>query len=197
MTDVFDSAVQRLYDEIAGMTAASGTDLRAVAARLEGMLRHQFGGTAFLQADDAAQSAIVRFTAAVQRGGVRRETAPQFLVEITRNLAKDLARKDFRGRELPTDSADLAPPAVGDDELARLLDRSADAQRVRAALRQAVLDGRHDLVRVVRGWLNLAWKLGRAPSSREVGVEVRLSHTSVQVALAAFRGYFPAEGDPS
>jgi hypothetical protein len=37
--------------------------------------------------------------------------------------------------------------------------------------------------------------LGRAPSSREVGAQVGLSHTTVQTALAAFRGYFPPEDE--
>jgi DNA-directed RNA polymerase specialized sigma24 family protein len=197
VTDVFDSAVGRLYDEITGAANASGADLSAVTDHLQALLRGQFGGTPRLQAEDAAQSAVVRFTAAVQRGGVRRETAPQFLVEIARNLGKDLARKDFRGRELPTDWAEMAPngPPSDDDEIARLLDRRADSERVRAALRQSVADGRHDLVRIVRAWLNLASMLGRAPSSREVGAQVGLSHTTVQTALAAFRDYFPPEGD--
>jgi DNA-directed RNA polymerase specialized sigma24 family protein len=197
VTDVFDSAVGRLYDEITGAANASGTDLSAVTDHLQALLRRQFGGSPRLQAEDAAQSAVVRFTAAVQRGGVRRETAPQFLIEIARNLGKDLARKDFRGRELPTDWAEMAPngPPSDDDEIARLLDRRADSERVRAALRQSVADGRHDLVRIVRAWLNLASVLGRAPSSREVGAQVGLSHTTVQTALATFRDYFPPEGD--
>ena len=197
MADVFDSAVGRLYDEIAGVASASGTDLNAVTAHLQAFFRRQFGGTPYLHAEDAAQTTVVRFTVAVQAGGVRRETAPQYLIEIARNLGKDLARKDFRGRELPTDWADLAAsgPPVDDDEIARLLDTRADSERVRAALRRSVVDGRHDLVRIVRAWLNLASKLGRSPSSREVGAQVDLSHTTVQTALAAFRGYFPAEGD--
>jgi DNA-directed RNA polymerase specialized sigma24 family protein len=195
--DVFDSAVGRLYDEITGVANASRTDLSTVTAHLQSLLRRQFGGSPRLQAEDAAQSAVVRFTAAVQRGGVRRETAPQFLIEIARNLGKDLARKDFRGRELPTDWAEMAPntPPSNDDEVARLLDRRADSERVRAALRQSVAEDRHDLVRIVRAWLNLASMLGRAPSSREVGAQVGLSHTTVQTALAAFRDYFPPEGD--
>jgi DNA-directed RNA polymerase specialized sigma24 family protein len=197
VTDVFDSAVGRLYDEITGVANASGTDLSAVTDHLQALLRRQFGGSPRLEAEDAAQSAVVRFTAAVQRGGVRRETAPQFLIEIARNLGKDLARKDFRGRELPTDWAEMAPnsPPSDDDEIARLLDRRADSERVRAALRQSVADGRHDLVRIVRAWLNLASMLGRAPSSREVGAQVGLSHTTVQTALATFRDYFPPERD--
>jgi DNA-directed RNA polymerase specialized sigma24 family protein len=197
VTDVFDSAVGRLYDEITGVANASRTDLSTVTAHLKSLLRRQFGGSPRLQAEDAAQSAVVRFTAAVQRGGVRRETAPQFLIEIARNLGKDLARKDFRGRELPTDWAEMAPntPPSDDDEVARLLDRRADSERVRAALRQSVAEDRHDLVRIVRAWLNLASMLGRAPSSREVGAQVGLSHTTVQTALAAFRDYFPPEGD--
>ena len=197
MTDVFDSAVERLYDEIVGVGNASGTDLSVVTAHLEALLRRQFGGTPRLQAEDAAQSAVVRFTVAVQRGGVRRETAPQFLIEIARNLGKDLARKDFRARELPTEWAEMAlsSPASEDDEVARLLDRRADSERVRSAMRQSVAEGRHDLVRIVRAWLNLASMLGRAPSSREVGAQVGLSHTTVQAALLAFREYFPPEGD--
>jgi hypothetical protein len=91
----------------------------------------------------------------------------------------------------------MAPntPPSDDDEVARLLDRRADSERVRAALRQSVAEDRHDLVRIVRAWLNLASMLGRAPSSREVGAQVGLSHTTVQTALAAFRDYFPPEGD--
>jgi DNA-directed RNA polymerase specialized sigma24 family protein len=197
VTDVFDTAVGRLYDEVAGLANASGTDLSAVTAHLQALFRRQFGGTPYLQAEDAAQTAVVRFTVAIQRGGVRRETAPQYLIEIARNLGKDLARKDFRAMELPTDWADLPPsgPPVDDDDIARPLDTRADSERVRAALRRSVVDGRHDLVRIVRAWLNLASRLGRAPSSREVGAQVDLSHTTVQTALAAFRGYFPREGD--
>jgi DNA-directed RNA polymerase specialized sigma24 family protein len=198
VTDAFDSAVGRLYDEIVGVANASGADAKAVTTHLQGLFRHQFVGTPYLHAEDAALTTLARFTVAVQGGGVRRETAPQYLIEIARNLGKDLARKDFRGRELPTDWADLAagspPVPVDDDEIARLLDARADSERVRAALRRSVVDGRHDLVRIVRAWLNLASKLGRSPSSREVGAQVGLSHTTVQTALVAFRGYFPAEG---
>jgi len=54
VTDVFDSAVGRLYDEITGVANASGADLSAVTDHLQALLRRQFGGSPRLQAEDAA-----------------------------------------------------------------------------------------------------------------------------------------------
>lgn len=185
-TGAFDTAVRRLHDDISGAGSASPHDLDIIMRSLPRYFPQRRLINERADPEAIVGQAIERFTFAVRQGGVHRTTAPGYLVRVLQNLARDVVR-ELRREEA---SGDIRPDP-DDDAVARLLDAQADAQRVRTAMRLAVADGQHDLVRIVRCWLNLAEHLGRPPTLREVAGRAAVSHTTVRSALVHFRAYFP------
>ena len=112
-----------------------------------------------------------------------------YILRAARNERIDRLRRHRAGPVDPVFMADRGG-ATDDDALLRLLDRDLDLQIVRAAL--GLASRREDDVTgllVVQTWLNLAAEREAAPSSRDVGHELDLAHTTVQRALARFQGY--------
>jgi DNA-directed RNA polymerase specialized sigma24 family protein len=156
----------------------------------------------FVESDagDAAQDAIVSLLEAAggEDSPVDRIRNPAaYLTWLARNRAIDRLRG--RAYEAPADFEEHphAPHGRDDERIAALLDRSATASVIEAAMRTAL--EAHDglAVRVVTAWLDTAEALGKPPSSREVAKRAGVSHTSVNAALRRFRSYFPDQGPRS
>jgi DNA-directed RNA polymerase specialized sigma24 family protein len=78
---------------------------------------------------------------------------------------------------------------TNDDELLRLLDRNLDLQTIRAALALANRNDDVTCLLVVQTWLDLAADHETTPSSRDVGRELGIAHSTVQRVLRRFREY--------
>jgi DNA-directed RNA polymerase specialized sigma24 family protein len=145
-------------------------------------------------AEEIAQETVVH---AYTQDLRRIENPGGFLFWIARNRAIDhlrRARRSERVEILAWDVEKAAPMAhysAEDDAIATLLAHDGTADLVEHALRAANAADDALVARVVGAWLELADRLGRAPSSREVAPQAAVSHTSVNQALKRFRGYFP------
>lgn len=136
--------------------------------------------------DEVCSDAILRLIQQVQRGKLDPQRPPgAWLRVVADHLAIDALRRRARAAGVPLDE-DQHTSASDDDELAALLDRSAAATDVRRTLREAADAGDHEIVRVVVTWLGLASANGEAPSTRDVGARLGVSHMTVQRALRAF-----------
>jgi hypothetical protein len=114
------------------------------------------------------------------------ENAWGYLLKATRNSAIDAIRAQTRRREVPVEALgeDASSP---DDAVAALIDRDATHATVLAAMRVGIDAGDEITVPSITKWLDIADKLGRAPSTREVASRVGVSHTTVAQALKRFR----------
>lgn len=119
-----------------------------------------------------------------------------YLFWTTRNRVFDRHRR-ARARDETELRSDESGGGLGvryysqeDDALVRLLDSDASADQLDDALRAAAAADDMLVVRVVAAWLELAEELDKAPTSREVGPKVGVSHTSVNQALRRLRTYF-------
>lgn len=139
---------------------------------------------------DIAQEALKRFLTAVNAGKVDPDGAPAgYLLVTAINVARSMARKP----PLPVPDLDAIDANVADvDRYTELLDQLASGDSVREALRTAAARRDYTTVNVVGSWLDLAARLGTAPSSRQVATELGMSKTSVANALDRFRSYLPA-----
>lgn len=141
--------------------------------------------------EDVAQEAISRFVVAIGRRQVDATLSPAgYLLRTAANVIRDHGRR----RTPPTDPLpDLEvtygrPGTERDaDELSRLIDKLASAERVRRALAIAASRGETTVLAVIHEWLNQASVLGDAPPSRAVAEAVGVSKTSVANALQRFR----------
>lgn len=162
-------------------------DLAIVLDGLSRFLGSRFQSLSPAEISDIASESLTRLLQASQTGQLQdgRPAGP-YLTRIAHNLAVSGLRRP------PTAELNEAAGAgLDDDDLARLLDARASADRLRAALAIAAAKGDHMLIRVVRVWLQLAQKHSAAPNSREVGGRLGVSHTTVNEALARLRAYLP------
>lgn len=136
---------------------------------------------------DVAQEALKRFLTAVNAGKVDPGRSPAgYLLVTAVNVKRSMARKP----PLPIPDLEAVEAGTADvDRVAELLDRLASGETVRHALRLAATQRDYSTIAVVRAWLDLAYKLSAAPSSRQVANELAVSKTSVANALTKFRTY--------
>jgi RNA polymerase sigma factor (sigma-70 family) len=136
--------------------------------------------------DEVASDAVMRLIKVVQLDRLDPDRpAGAWLRVVADHLAIDALRRRARSSAVPFDET-MHGTARDDDRFAALLDSSAAASDIRHALRDAADAGNGDIVRVVTTWLGLAEANGEAPSSRDVGDRLGISHMTVQRALRAF-----------
>lgn len=179
----FDNAVRRwVGSATSGNDALTESDYRIIRDGLVSYVRARHRRFSADDCCDVAQEALTRFARVITRVDAKKSPAG-YLIVTTNSVLADRFRKDAPG----TPFLDGLPTEAGDDAVARLLEQITDAERVRSALRRAA--ERKDLttVKIVGIWLDLAAKLGRAPSSREVATRASVSKTAVNDALARFK----------
>ncbi|HXE98747.1 MAG TPA: sigma-70 family RNA polymerase sigma factor [Solirubrobacterales bacterium] len=167
---------------------ADEDDLRTVVDGLTRFLAGRFPSLSSADVADITSESLARLLEASKKDRIDpgRSAAP-YLTRIAHNLAVSRLRQPT-SVELP----EGVEPTLADDDLARLLDAHATHERLQAALGKAARAGDHMLLRVVKAWLTLAEGNGVPPSSREVAGRLRISHTTVNEALARLRDYLPA-----
>ena len=179
-----DSAERAARLLLAG--APPGADgYRALRARVLRYL-HSVGITS-VDADDIADEVLTR-------GLLTERKRPEIqdpIAYILRSAYNAAADRKRRHRAEPVDPMLIGDwgQKTNDDALLKLLDRELNLQLVRGAFKLA--NGEKDVtcLLVVQTWLDLAETQDAAPSSRDVGAELGLAHTTVQRALARFRDY--------
>src|SRR6202035_747287 len=136
---------------------------------------------------DIASESLTRLMEASRARNFKegRPRAP-YVTRIAHNLALTRLR-----RPTPVDLDEAAEPPMSDDELAKLLDARASSERLDAALMIAGDKGDHMVIRVVRVWLQWAYKNSVAPPSRDVAERLGVSDATVNDALARLRAYLP------
>lgn len=166
-----------------GSPAAS--DYKALRARIVAYLRTM--DVEPVEAEDVADEAVARILRA--RKAIHDVGSPVgYILRSARNERLDRLR---RRREEPVGSDFITDRGAetNDEALLRLLDRDLDLQLVRAALALASHEGDVACLLVVQTWLDLAADNGTTPSSRDVGRELDMVHTTVLRVLRRFRDY--------
>ncbi|MEA2361284.1 MAG: hypothetical protein QOD71_429 [Thermoleophilaceae bacterium] len=136
--------------------------------------------------EELVDQVVVRFVQAVRRGRpIRPDGSGAYIARSLRNAAVDYHRAP--NQVLPFEEEIYGAMPLDDDQLARLLAKHAARADVLDGLEAAVADQRYTVVKVVLQWLRLAERFGEEPSSRQVGLDLDLSHTAVNDALSEFR----------
>jgi RNA polymerase sigma factor (sigma-70 family) len=136
--------------------------------------------------DEVCLDAVARLIRVTHEGGLDPARHPgAWLRVVADHLAVDALRRQ-RAKSVEFDERRHAG-AADDEHLAQMFERSVAAADVRRAMREAAEAEEHEIVRIVATWLGLAEANGDAPSSREVGARLGISHMTVQRGLQAFR----------
>jgi DNA-directed RNA polymerase specialized sigma24 family protein len=179
-----DSAERAARQLLAGESPTAG-DYTALREQVLVYLR-TMGADPF-EVEDIADETLARILQ-VRRAVGEVGNPVGYILRTARNERIDRLR---RRREEPVDPVYMADRsgATDDDAVLRLLDRDLDLHLVRTALALASREDDVTCLLVVQTWLNLAAEREAAPSSRDVGNELNLAHTTVQRALARFQDY--------
>jgi RNA polymerase sigma factor (sigma-70 family) len=136
--------------------------------------------------EEVCLDAVARLIRVARERGLDPARHPgAWLRVVADHLAIDALRRQ-RAASIEFDERRHAGVA-DDDHLAQMLERSVAATDVRRAMREAAEADEHEVVRIVATWLGLAEANGDAPSSREVGARLGISHMTVQRGLQTFR----------
>lgn len=183
-------ARQALADLLAGRDPDPRA-FEALRAVIVGYLRSAWPQVGEHDAYESSDEALERLLSRASGGrGPTPDEALPYLLRTARNVQVDSFR---RRRETPgIDVGAYEGAAVEDRDVLRLLDQAATLSTVRAALAHSKRLGDLRTIHVVSAWLDLAQEMERAPSSRDVGQELGVAHTTVQSALTRFKQYLLA-----
>jgi DNA-directed RNA polymerase specialized sigma24 family protein len=188
MTGSVSEAARRLsaYFASAG-SEPSAADHERVRAALQMFLLAQFPALGAAELLDVVDETVARLLEASREQGRSLEHPSAWLFTVARREAIDRLRRD---RSEPLEEGHLVED---DDRLAALIDRNASRTVIEGAFRRAYAANDHVAVRVVMAWLDTAEAVGSEPSSRTLAEEIGYSHTTINEALARFRGYVADE----
>lgn len=182
---------QPASDPVEAFVAAARTDSEPTAAELEAVftaLRLWLArrGLTPEELEEVCADAAMRLLGVIRDGSLDLDRpAGAWLRVVADHLAYDALRRRRRSAGLTLyDEAHV--DTREEDRLASLLDSTSAAVDVRRALRAAAAADDHEVVRVVASWLALARADGEAPSTRQVGERLGISHMTVQRALRKF-----------
>ncbi|SRR6266404_1611928 len=190
--DEFGIAAERLAAYFAGTgpdrpvpraaEAAAEHDYRIVRSGLERYVLAHFSGVGTATILELVDATLAGFLEDVRTKGAPPNAAGWITLAVRRRAIDELRRQ----REHPP-VEDLS-----DDEVARLLDKRADAAVVYASLRRMRDAGDQVGVRVVTTWLRAAAATPKSPPSRAVAEQLDIHHSTVNEALERFRTYVEA-----
>lgn len=183
----YTAASQRLVKAVARRANPDSQDIHTIQRVLDGYL-------ASMNLDRAAREDVIAETMLLLISGIRRGVLDEennvsaYIRTIAVNCMRDASR--YRARR-PTTTIPVGelPEPPTDDSLAALLDAVDSAEEVHAALGLAGDDGEVELVVIISRWLQLAERLGDAPSLREAADELEVSHMRISRALSRFVDY--------
>lgn len=188
----FDIAAARLLSAFGSQIGVQpeSDDYRLVLVTLTRFA--QGFGLAKPEAEDVATEAIAEtFVRSTDDAKDAIRQPSSYLFWLTRNRVFDRHRRT-RLREDAELSAAVRYYSREDDSITAWLDEDARTEDLEDALRAAAAAGDMIVVHVVTAWLALAERYGEAPTSRQVGPDAGVSHTTVNQALRRLSSYFPA-----
>jgi len=161
------------------------SDYQALRARIVSYLRTM--AVEPVEAEDIADETVTR----ILRASKVIHDVGSPVGYILRSARNERSSRLRRRREEPIGPGFITERGeeTNDEALLRLLDRDLDLQLVQAALALASQEGDVACLLVVQTWLDLAADNGATPSSRDVGRELDMAHTTVQRVLRRFRDY--------
>jgi len=169
------------------MTGSSpaADDYIALRDRIRRYLRNT--GVGETEADDVADETISR--------ALRLRRAPDdisnplaYLLTMARNEWIDRVRSNREA--LPAAAAIFEGSLETDDDaLLKILDEDLNLRTVQAALALASREDDVTCLLVVQTWLDLAADFEADPSTRDVGRDLGIAHTTVQRAMRRFQSY--------
>lgn len=188
MSESISAAARRLSASFASAGAEPPAgDHEQVRTALQTFLLAHFPTLGADELLDVVDETLARLLRASRDRGGPLEHPGAWLFTVARRESIDRLRRD---RSEPLEIGDLIDD---DDALAALIDRNASRTVIEGAFRHAYAASDHVAVRVVMTWLDTAQATGAEPSSRALGEQIGYSHTTINEALARFRGYVAAE----
>lgn len=176
--------------------ASGEPDVEVLAGELRRRLLRRFPNGDEEDVHEAIREALNGFAKAAAEGRLelRGPVAGYLVASANRRMLNRIVRRPVsvaprRMEQLASHKETLQ----SDDAIASWLDQDASRATIQGALRRAVARKRFTVVRVVASWLDLAEGSGEAPTLREVGADVGLSHTSVRNGLEEFRSFLEQE----
>jgi DNA-directed RNA polymerase specialized sigma24 family protein len=188
----FASFARRMAEDPGSL---SDGDFGGANRQVQAYLRGQFPGLARQDVEDISSEVMIRFLRVI--ADARLDAAQQpaaYLWAVCRSTALDHLRASSRRRREVLSEPALLPERPGDDEIALAVDRSATAERVRAALAVARQRGDTTAFKVATCLLDEAARSGQRPSNRAIAAALGdISHTGVANALRRFGSYLQQE----
>jgi DNA-directed RNA polymerase specialized sigma24 family protein len=180
----FDQAVVGVIEALTDDAPVGSRELHVVQSHLDRGLQSRFPTLGEPDRGDIIADALVRLIAAARQGRINRESNPAgYLWRIAENRAIDLIRQP---EAVSINEVSEPPSRSSDDEVAALLEAAASSSDVKAAMRLARNAGEHRVVQTISRWLVVAERMGRAPSTREAGEALSVSHDTVARHLRLF-----------
>jgi DNA-directed RNA polymerase specialized sigma24 family protein len=174
-------AVSELLDALDTGTALDAGSFEALLASLTRYVQATVPSLEREEAVDSIDAALLEFIEAASTGTVERAASPAgLLLRLTHSRAVDLARRRHR-QDLPLDERDLAEPDDPDP-----LDAIASEEEVTALMRDLAAAGRHELNDVLRAWLDISERYGRA-TVRSVAARIGVDPSTVSRRLSEVR----------
>ncbi len=174
-------AARRLVDALARGAHPDPDDYHAVQRDLDRQLADRYRSLNASDRGDVISDALLKVMGAAQRGRIDMAGNPAgYLWRTVENRAKDAVREP---RLEPLN--EVGELCDQDDKIAGFLEAQASAAEVTAALRALRHDP--DLVKSIAEWLRLAQEIGKAPTTRELGACLGVSHDTVARRVLRFK----------
>ncbi len=161
--------------------------LQMFSIYLTRMVRIRVSGLSDADASDVVSDVLEEFAASVSSGHVDPERVSLgYVLTRLRWRALDAHRRNARS---PVVMYGMHPPEQpgADDAIVRELEALASVTDVVAAMRALRQAGDDDSAVVIRTWLDVADRSGKAPTLRQVAAELNTNHMKVARALDRFR----------
>jgi RNA polymerase sigma factor (sigma-70 family) len=180
----YSAAARRLVEALRSSEEIDGEDLGFVEVTLNQMLATRYPALGAADRSDVVAEVILRLISLAREGRIDPDREPgAYLSRMAANRSVDLLR---RPQSLSLEET-VATSSQADDEIAALLDSDATKSAIVATIRSLRDDGEHEVARVAARYFVEAQRIGKAPTTREAGAALGISHDKVARALRTFR----------